>query len=296
VSRREPRQIAVSTERAIRILILTSPTTGNVYLVNHILQRHDVVGMIIESPPAALTQAEKRLRRRSLVEKHGITRTINKLAFNWYRSRFVGANAARTIAERFFPDARPVEYQRQVPTAIVANINDSESSRFIQTHSPDLIAVCGTSVIKPEVFTLAPKGAVNIHTGITPEYRSADPIFWAIYNNEPDKVGVTIHFVDKGIDTGAIIHQESVPIYRTDSLTTIYARCIQTGARLYSQALDEIGACSVQILNRGNVSGKAYYSINLGILQYLVFLMRFRRLRRALPAEGPATAAAESPS
>jgi methionyl-tRNA formyltransferase len=263
-----------------------------VYLVNQLLQRHNVVGMVIESPPPAITLTEKRLRRGRMLRKYGFVRTSNKLLLNWVRSRFVSATDAKT-KERFFPDTRPVEYQRRVPSITVSNINDSETVRFIQIQAPDVIAVCGTTVIKPEIFTLAPLGAVNIHTGITPDYRSADPIFWAIYNNEPDKVGVTIHFVDKGIDTGAIIHQEHVPLYRGDSLATIYVRCVLVGAKLYLRTLDEIAAGSVPILDRSNVAGRAFYSINLGLLQYLIFLWRFKRLRRRLPAESFAGAAAE---
>jgi len=254
------------------------------------------VGIVIESPPPALTKEDKWLRRRRMLRKYGLLKTLNKLAFNWLRSRFVGAAEANIIREQFFPNARPVEYRRQVPSINVSNINDADADRFIRTQSPDLIAVCGTSLIKPEVFTLAPLGAVNIHTGITPDYRSADPIFWAIYNNQPNKVGVTIHFVDKGIDTGAVIHQERVPLYCTDCIASIYSRCIQAGARLYLQALDEMAANSLQTLDRPTARGKAFYSINLGILQYLIFLLRFRRLKRALPMETLTDAAAGSRS
>jgi methionyl-tRNA formyltransferase len=155
--------------------------------------------------------------------------------------------------------------------------------QFIRRLEPDLLAVCGTTVIRAEVFMLAPRGAVNMHTGITPEFRSADPIFWALYHNEPEMVGVTIHFVDKGIDTGPIIYQERVPVYAGDSLATISNRCIRRGAELFSQAIAAIEDGSVRTVDRSKVKGRAFYSIDLGILQYFLFRMRFRRLASRLP-------------
>lgn len=250
--------------------------------------------MVIESPPAALTGTDKQERRRRLLQRHGLLRTFNKLAFNWFRSRFLAAADALAVRNQLFPRDAPVTYLREVPTITVPNINAPECVQFVRSLAPDLLAVCGTNVIKPEVFTLARLGAVNIHTGITPDYRSADPIFWAIYHREPHKVGVTIHFVDQGIDTGAIIHQQSVPLYRGDSTATIYARCVRTGAELYLRALDEIRAGSVRTVDHGRGNGKAFYSINMGIMQYLIFRWRFRRLKRGLPAEKLASTAAEA--
>jgi len=149
-----------------------------------------------------------------------------------------------------------------------------------------VLAVCGTSVLKPEVFTVAPRGAINIHTGITPEYRSADPIFWTLYQGEPEKVGVTIHFIDRGIDTGPIIHQQTVPVYAEDSLAAIYARCIRRGADLYSRALRDIESGSVRTVARPDAQSRAFRSIDMGLVQYLVFRWRFRRLAARLPHAG----------
>jgi methionyl-tRNA formyltransferase len=170
-----------------------------------------------------------------------------------------------------------------VATITVESINHERTVEFVQEHAPDVIAVCGTRVVAPRVFRLASRGAVNIHTGITPEYRSADPIFWALYNKEPHNVGVTIHFVDEGIDTGPIIHQTRVPLYRSDSLASIYARCVAYGARLYAQTLHEITNGTVTTIPKTGAKGHAFYSIDLGIIQYLIFRRRLRSILRTMP-------------
>lgn len=269
----------------MKIVILTSENPANVWLVNQILAWHEVDGMIIERQPLALTNKEKQDRRRRMVRRYGLARTVNKLLYNWVRSRFLARSEETIVRESFFPGEEPVAYTREVPTLLIENINNAACIEFIQRHTPDILAICGTSVLQPEVFSLPPKGTVNIHVGITPEYRSADPIFWALYRGEPDKVGVTIHFVDRGIDTGPIILQETVPVYADDSLPTIYARCIRHGAKLYLRALDEIERGTVRPIIRSGVANRAFLSIDKGIVQYFLFHLRFRKLAASLPFE-----------
>lgn len=243
--------------------------------------------MVIERQPPAITKQEKYERRRRMIKRHGLARTLNKLLYNWFRSRILAGSSAESIKDQFFPGSAEVKYSRSVESVTVGNINDGACVDFIKRHAPEVLAVCGTTVIRQEVFSLPARGAVNIHTGITPDYRSADPIFWALYRNEPEKVGVTIHFIDKGIDTGPIIYQERIPVYRGDTLTSIYVRCILEGAGLYLRALREIESGTVRTSDRSSVVSRAFYSIDLGIVQFLLFQWRFRKLAAQLPRRPP---------
>ena len=267
----------------MKIVILTSNTPSNMWLVNQILARHEVAALVIEALPLARGIQEKRARRMRMWRRHGLARTLNKLAYNALRWRILRPAEGERLRKEFFPGNAEVAYSRFVPHVTVANINDPACVELIKQHRPDVLAVCGTSVIRAEVFTLAPLGTLNIHTGITPEYRSADPIFWALYHDEPNKVGVTVHFIDRGIDTGPIIFQESVPVYVGDDLVKIAIRCIRRGAALYVSALEELERGAVRTLDRSSVQGRAFYSINLGLVQYLRFCWRLAKLQRRLP-------------
>lgn len=240
------------------------------------------MGIVIERRPQALTKLEKYERRRRMIKRHGLGRTLNKLLYNWLRSRVFAVSSETAIRDEFFPGNAEVKYSRPVESVTVGSINDATCVEFIKRQAPDVLAVCGTTVIKQDVLSLPQRGAVNIHTGITPEYRSADPIFWALYCNEPEKVGVTIHFVDRGIDTGPIIHQESVPVYGGDTLATLYVRCLRRGAELFSRALAEIQSGSVRTVDRSSARSRAFHSMDLGIVQFLVFQWRFRKLSARL--------------
>jgi len=266
----------------MRVLILTSFTSANIYLVNYLTAKHNVVAKVIEKRPAALTFDEKMGRRKKMLKKYGFYKTINKLLYNKYKTYASRKGGDDIIKQSLFPGPGEPHYEKDIPSTEVSDINEPKCLEFISLHNPDIIAVCGTTVLKPVVFELSGRGTINIHTGIIPEYRSADPIFWALYNNDPENVGVTIHFVDKGIDTGPIIYQERVGVTRADDLETLYCKCIKKGAELMSKAISDLERGEVKTTRKDGVQGKAYYHMDLGMWQYLILRRRFRKLKRNL--------------
>ena len=114
----------------------------------------------------------------------------------------------------------------------VESINDPSVIALLQQTRPELVVVLGTSIIKDPVLAAAPC-FVNLHAGITPIYRGAHGQFWAVHNRDFDNVGVTLHFVDKGIDTGAIVKQGRFLFDpANDNLLTLLAKSSVTGAEL----------------------------------------------------------------
>ena len=178
-----------------------------------------------------------------------------------------------------FPNGEKIEYDDNVPTIETASINSKESCNFIKEHSPDVICLCGVGVAKPRVFNLAKKGTINIHVGITPEYRSAKPIEWALYNGDYDNVGVTVHFVDEGIDTGDIIYQEKIPVTSSDSIGSIYGRCKISGCNNMLKAISEIENGTIKRWQKDGVSGRKYISHEFGLTNYLRVLKNLKRAK-----------------
>ena len=92
------------------------------------------------------------------------------------------------------------------------NANCEDSKNLINELSPDLCIVSGAGLLQEEIIELFPDGLINIHLGNAIEYRGLDTNFWAIYHNDLENVGVTIHFVDEELDTGDIIDYKKVKI------------------------------------------------------------------------------------
>lgn len=76
-------------------------------------------------------------------------------------------------------------------------------------------------ILKKEILDKLPDRAINLHISYLPFNRGADPNFWSFVDNTPK--GVTIHYIDEGIDTGDIIVQREV-VFAEGTLATTYQR------------------------------------------------------------------------
>ena len=97
---------------------------------------------------------------------------------------------------------------------------------FVLDCMPDLIVIADYRYLLPEsILALAKLGAVNFHPSILPKYRGRAPINWAILKGEKE-LGLTVHFVDRGVDTGDIIAQEQLVLSEAqdvgDALEMLY--------------------------------------------------------------------------
>lgn len=138
------------------------------------------------------------------------------------------------------------------------NINHEESVEKIKHFKPDLlISILGNQIFEEQIFNLAPKGCLNLHTALLPKYRGLMPTFWVLKNNEK-YTGVSVFYVDKGIDSGPIVVQEKIEIGNRSQQDLIkYTKKI--GMEAIAKAVDLIYKDEV-VLITNNASQKTYYS------------------------------------
>lgn len=92
------------------------------------------------------------------------------------------------------------------------SINSQQSIKAIKSVEPDLlISIAGNEIFKKPLIELAPKGCLNLHTALLPKYRGLMPSFWVLKNQE-NETGVSVFFVDEGIDSGPIFVQKTIAI------------------------------------------------------------------------------------
>jgi methionyl-tRNA formyltransferase len=129
-----------------------------------------------------------------------------------------------------------------VPVFQPESINTPEGVAALRSLAPDVIAVAAYGqILKPDVFTAAPHGCLNVHASLLPKYRGAAPINWAIYHGET-RTGVTIFRIGKGVDTGELLAQEAIDIGPDETAGDVEARLAPLGARLLCRVLDDIAA------------------------------------------------------
>ena len=148
---------------------------------------------------------------------------------------------------------------------IVNNINSDKTKEIIRLLKPDLGVIAGTSIIKQDVINLFPKGLLNLHTGILPNYRGLRGEFWALYNKDYNNIGVSIIKIDKNIDSGDIVLQEKIKYNKNDNEFTLRCRNIELGIKLMIKAVKNIGKLKTKVQKNGD-----YYS-NPSLFEMLKF-------------------------
>jgi methionyl-tRNA formyltransferase len=120
------------------------------------------------------------------------------------------------------------------------SINSKESLETIKSYHPDLlISIAGNQIFKQPLIDLAPKGCLNLHTALLPKYRGLMPSFWVLKNSEIE-TGVSVFFVDKGIDSGPILVQKRIPINNNMSQSQLIKLSKRIGMDAIIEAIELI--------------------------------------------------------
>jgi methionyl-tRNA formyltransferase len=118
--------------------------------------------------------------------------------------------------------------------------NNLEFAQKLQDSGADVAVTCAYGKILPASLLEIPRyGFLNVHTSLLPKYRGAAPIQWAVINGDT-VTGVTVMQTDPGMDTGAILLQESVPISPSETVLELAPRLSSLGATMIVTALEQL--------------------------------------------------------
>ncbi|MCL3881748.1 formyltransferase family protein [Marivita sp. GX14005] len=134
---------------------------------------------------------------------------------------------------RGWPDGLDVHY--------TPDPNGSECVDWLSARAPDLIVVTGAPLLCEAVFGLPRLGTINMHSSLLPHYRGTQAEFWQVLEGAWHTCGITVHFIDAGVDTGGILAQ--VPAKVTGSVTPQMLR-----SRNLIQALHTVPDTAARVL------------------------------------------------
>lgn len=123
---------------------------------------------------------------------------------------------------------------------ILQPIKIKEEYQEIIDLKPDIIITCAYGQIIPEIILNNPKyGCINVHASLLPKLRGGAPIHKAIINGY-DKTGITIMYMDKGMDTGDMISKQEVKIEDNDTAETLHDKLQEASVPLLLNTLPDI--------------------------------------------------------
>ena len=100
----------------------------------------------------------------------------------------------------------------KIPVFEIKNLDDPDFLNFMRAHDYDFLVTAHFQRIIPEsLFCRAAIAALNLHPSLLPKYRGMSPQHWPIYHGD-DEMGVTVHLMEKVVDTGNIIARENITL------------------------------------------------------------------------------------
>ena len=147
------------------------------------------------------------------------------------RGQEVSISPIKTICQR-----------ENLPVLQPLKMKDPAFLDALRAWQADLIAVAAFGrILPPVILSIPSRGCINVHGSLLPKFRGAGPIQWAVISGETE-TGITTMLMDEGMDTGAMLLQEKVPILPDDTAGSLSIRLADVGGRLLVDTIKQLKA------------------------------------------------------
>jgi phosphoribosylglycinamide formyltransferase 1 len=221
----------------MNIAILTSDHNRHKYFANEVAKKYKVVAVVSEEKSFVPLNYTNSKNDEDIINNHFYCRDKQE---------------KKDFDDNFYSNLDVLKVKKK-------DINSNLVFDFLQSKNIDYIFVYGTGIISNDIIEAYPKRIINMHLGLSPYYRGAGTNFWPFVNSELEFCGVTIHFLDNGIDTGNIISRGRAKVVRNDTVHTLGNKIIKVGIMLICNSLDLISSFSFKSVKQDLSVGKTYY-------------------------------------
>ncbi len=221
-----------------KIGILASPGRGpsDVYLANQVMGAFDVPLILIQK--ARRCAHAKRLRK---LLRRGPAGMIDW----WLNRRFEArrqAALAEELAARFAAIGGRAACDPGPRVVEVEDVHAPASIDLLRRAGVTMLLQNGAGILKSPLIQAFPGRILNVHHGWLPAIRGCHSIAWGLLENRPDWIGVSIHLIDEGLDTGPILAREHIPVAPGDTYASLFFAATVVGGRLLTQAIADLAA------------------------------------------------------
>ena len=127
-----------------------------------------------------------------------------------------------------------------LPEIHAGGVNTQKFKKELLKLNPDIILIGSWGErISKEIYDIPKIATINAHPSLLPKYRGPNPYYWVIRNRE-QTTGVSFHLVDGNYDTGAILAQEEIKIYPSDTGKTLKERTVLTARGVVCELLKDL--------------------------------------------------------
>lgn len=235
-----------------KIILLASDCESSRWVYNALQEIVNIEAVILEQPISKKQLAKKRIKKIGFIPVMGqilfsaLVVPLLKIKSKNYKAVLINKYG---LSNNAFNSNK---------TFRVSSVNDEGCLKAIHLLEPDIIIVNGTRIISKKILQSTNAFFINMHVGITPHYRGSHGGYWAVHNNDIENFGTTIHLVDTGVDTGAVIKQTFIKPDKQDNFVTYPVLQTAIGIAALKETLPDIIAGNYQTII-STEKGKMYY-------------------------------------
>lgn len=208
-------------------------TAGGPYpwiITNALGERFGPVEVVLEEPEGRGAFLRRRAKKQGWLSVAGQFATMTLIKAQ--KARLARRLQAIETAHDLRTEPDPMHRVTRIPS-----VNGPQFAEAMTRIRPDVVLLVGCRILKPEALKAVPCPVLNYHAGITPAYRGVNGGYWALATGDRENFGTTIHLVDAGVDTGAVIAQVRGKPEPGDSLATYAHRLAAMSRELCAEAV-----------------------------------------------------------
>jgi len=214
----------------MKIVIITPLEKHHEYIISEIYKKYKNIIVIKD---------DKKIKSKFNTKYKNINLQKNYENKTWFEKKFI------------FP--------KEIKIIKIRDVNKKENINKIYTLKPSLLISSGAIRLSKNFINKFKKiKIVNLHGGDPDHYRGLDSLLWAIYHNEYHNLKVSIHYVDKKLDSGKIIEKQKIKLFRNMKLYQLRKSNVESTKKILLNYLSRFSN-NKKILTKKNKQGK-YYS------------------------------------
>lgn len=254
-----------------RLVLVTGAGPEHRFVANAIAGALEVEAILVTDPAP-------RRGWKTVLRKHP-TRFLDKAALKLFDLLTKAAERRRrALDEVLGPNSR--EFAQPGLLEHVGRPKDGGLEQAVRSLHPDILAIYGTAMIPDTVLRLPGRIALNMHTGLSPDYRGTACAFWPIQRNEPDRLGATVHECTAEVDGGDIFARARSGVQPGDSLDHVFARAVVAGAGIYVDVLRKAVSGELEGTPQDLTQGHVFKGIDRGLIAELIARRNLARMSR----------------
>lgn len=206
---------------------------------------HEVAGVIVEKVPT-LTSLREWIFKLGLVIVVKKSLAKGLLLLGLKKSAPIKAADPATTGPAVSP-----------PVFLVDSHNSPASVEIVRKLRPDVIVLRGCGIIKKPILEIPTKGTINPHYALLPAFRGMDVTEWAALLGAP--VAVSVHYVDEGVDTGAVLAERRIPVEPGDTLGGLRDKSAAAAVDMLVEVVGQLEADTTRPVSHQKDEGRQYF-------------------------------------